>query len=102
MSSENVSAEQLRLFIEIDGGIKASNIAQCFNAGVDVFVAGSAVFSPKDRAKAIADLKAGKPIYVGPIKSNTGKLVIDKTYGNYDPFLDQTNFLVEGVVGSIS
>jgi ribulose-phosphate 3-epimerase len=43
--------------IEIDGGIKTSNLAQCFNAGVDVFVAGSAVFSPKDRAKAIADLK---------------------------------------------
>jgi ribulose-phosphate 3-epimerase len=45
--------------IEIDGGIKTSNLAQCFRAGVDVFVAGSAVFSPKDRAKAIADLKAG-------------------------------------------
>jgi ribulose-phosphate 3-epimerase len=46
--------------IEIDGGIKSSNLAQCHKAGVDVFVAGSAVFSPKDRAKAIADLKAAR------------------------------------------
>jgi simple sugar transport system substrate-binding protein len=50
---------------------------------------------------AIADLKAGKPIFVGPIKSNTGQLAIDKSYGNYDPFLDRMNFLVEGVVGSV-
>jgi ribulose-phosphate 3-epimerase len=44
--------------IEIDGGIKASNIRRCFDAGVDVFVAGSAVFSPGDRSKAIADLRS--------------------------------------------
>src|SRR6195952_1393310 len=49
----------------------------------------------------IADLKAGKPIFVGPIKSNTGKIVIDKSYGNYDPYLDQMNYLVEGVIGSV-
>lgn len=50
---------------------------------------------------AIADLKAGKPIYAGPVKGNTGKVVIDKAYGNYDPFLDRMNFLVEGVIGSV-
>ncbi len=50
---------------------------------------------------AIADLKAGKPIFVGPVKSNTGKLVIDKTYGNYDPYLDRMDYLIEGVVGSV-
>jgi basic membrane protein A and related proteins len=49
---------------------------------------------------AIAELKAGKPIFVGPIKSNKGVVVIDKSYGNYDPFLDKMNYLVEGVVGS--
>lgn len=50
---------------------------------------------------AIADLKAGKPIFVGPIKSNTGKLVIDKSYGNYDPYLDRMDYLIEGVAGSL-
>ena len=51
---------------------------------------------------AIADLKAGKPIYVGPLKDNKGKTVIDKTYDNYDPYLDGMNYLLEGVVGSIT
>ena len=52
---------------------------------------------------AIADLKAKKPIYVGPLKDNkTGKIVIDKAYDNLDPYLDQMNYLLEGVVGSIT
>ena len=29
-----------------------------------------------------------------------GKVVIDKTYGNLDPFLDKMDYLLEGVVGS--
>ena len=45
-------------------------------------------------------MKAGKPIYVGPLKDNKGVVVIDKTYDNYDPFLDGMGFLLEGVVGS--
>ncbi|MBC7955113.1 MAG: hypothetical protein H7Y33_04485 [Cytophagales bacterium] len=49
----------------------------------------------------MADLKAGKPIFVGPIKSNKGVVVIDKSYGNHDPFLDKMNYLIEGVIGSI-
>ena len=50
---------------------------------------------------AIADMKARKPIYVGPLKDNkTGKVVIAKTYDNLDPFLDQMDYLLEGVVGS--
>ena len=50
---------------------------------------------------AIADMKAKKPIYVGPLKDNkTGKVVIDKTYGNLDPYLDKMDYLLEGVVGS--
>jgi basic membrane protein A and related proteins len=51
---------------------------------------------------AIADLKAGKPIFVGPIKDNTGKVVIEKTLGLYDGSLWGTNYLVEGIVGSIT
>ncbi|MFZ2102442.1 MAG: BMP family ABC transporter substrate-binding protein, partial [Oricola sp.] len=50
----------------------------------------------------IAGLKAKKPIYVGPLKDNQGNVVIDKTYDNYDPFLDGMNYLLEGVSGSIT
>jgi simple sugar transport system substrate-binding protein len=51
---------------------------------------------------AIADLKANKPIYVGPLKDNKGAVVIDKAYDNKDPYLDGMNYLLEGVVGSIT
>jgi basic membrane protein A and related proteins len=45
---------------------------------------------------------AGEPIFAGPLKDNKGKLVIEKTLGLYDPSLWQTNYLIEGVVGSIT
>jgi basic membrane protein A len=51
---------------------------------------------------AVADLKAGKPIFVGPIKDNKGKVVVEKTYDLYDPFLEHMNYLVEGVNGSLA
>jgi basic membrane protein A and related proteins len=51
---------------------------------------------------AIEGLKAQKPIYVGPLKDNTGKVVLDKTFENYDPVLDGMGFLLEGVKGSIT
>ena len=47
-------------------------------------------------------LKAGKPIFVGPIKDNTGKVVIEGTLGLYDGALWGTDYLIEGVVGSIT
>src|SRR5260370_115367 len=50
---------------------------------------------------AIADLKAGKPIFVGEVKSNTGKIIISKDTGLYDPSLEATDYLVEGIVGSV-
>jgi ribulose-phosphate 3-epimerase len=45
--------------IEIDGGIDTNNIALVAEAGVDAFVAGSAVFNQPDRKAAIAALRAG-------------------------------------------
>ncbi|MGF6767725.1 basic membrane protein A [Paraburkholderia sp. GAS199] len=66
------------------------------------FGAGASPAARQAALTAIADLKSGKPMYAGPVKSNTGKLVLDKATGNYDPILDKTNFLVEGVIGSIS
>jgi basic membrane protein A and related proteins len=65
------------------------------------FGAGASDAARKAATAAIADLRAKKPIYVGPLKDNkTGKVVIDKTYDNLDPYLDQMNYLLEGVVGS--
>jgi len=52
-------ARQVReeLIISIDGGINASTIAACAQAGVDLFVAGSAVFDASDYAVALKELR---------------------------------------------
>src|SRR5277367_5571314 len=64
------------------------------------FGAGATPEAQKAALVASEGLKAKKPIYVGPLKDNKGKVVIDKTYGNLDPFLDKMDYLLEGVVGS--
>ncbi|MFH1026569.1 MAG: ribulose-phosphate 3-epimerase [Pseudomonadota bacterium] len=43
--------------LEVDGGVKVSNIAQVSHAGADVFVAGSAVFGSSDYFATIAEMK---------------------------------------------
>ena len=49
------------IWLEIDGGIKPGNIAEVAQAGVDTFVAGSAIFSAPDNdgyyRKVIADMR---------------------------------------------
>jgi ribulose-phosphate 3-epimerase len=45
------------IWLEIDGGVKADNIARIAEAGADTFVAGSAIFGEKDRAAAIARMR---------------------------------------------
>jgi ribulose-phosphate 3-epimerase len=44
--------------VEIDGGIKVSNIAAAARAGADTFVAGSAIFGSGDYAATIAAMKS--------------------------------------------
>jgi len=39
-----------RIYLEVDGGVKADNIRQIAAAGADTFVAGSAVFGARNRA----------------------------------------------------
>jgi len=53
---------------------------------------------------AIAALKAGKPIFVGPINDNKGNVIVaaGNSLGNYAPELETTNYLVEGVEGSVT
>jgi len=52
-----VESGHLRLHVEVDGGINATTIEAAAEAGADVFVAGSAVFSAADPAQAVADLR---------------------------------------------
>jgi ribulose-phosphate 3-epimerase len=53
-----VDTGHLRVMIQVDGGISADTIEQAAAAGADCFVAGSAVYSAKDPAAAVADLRA--------------------------------------------
>ncbi len=46
------------LLIEVDGGIGENTIKQAYEAGVDVCVAGTAVFKTDDPSQAISSLKA--------------------------------------------
>jgi ribulose-phosphate 3-epimerase len=45
------------IWLEVDGGIKADNIAEVARAGADTFVAGSAIFGSKDYAATIRDMR---------------------------------------------
>ncbi len=51
---------------------------------------------------AIDDMKADKPIFVGGIKDNRGNVIAAKTVALYDGSLWGTNYLIEGVIGSIT
>jgi ribulose-phosphate 3-epimerase len=48
---------EMSFLIEIDGGINADTIQPARAAGIDIFVAGSAVFGAKDRKAALAELR---------------------------------------------
>jgi len=54
---DRIDAGQLRLFLEIDGGIAEDTIEQAAEAGVDVFVAGSAVYERDDPGAAVELLR---------------------------------------------
>ena len=52
-----VDAGELTIVVEIDGGINADTIEEAAEAGVDCFVAGSAVYSAEDPAAAVESLR---------------------------------------------
>ena len=52
-----IDTGHLRLLVEIDGGVNAETIEQAAEAGVDCFVAGSAVYGAEEPGKAIAALR---------------------------------------------
>lgn len=55
---EAVSAANLELSVQVDGGINRETIAQAAEAGADVFVAGSAIYRAQDAAAEIAALRS--------------------------------------------
>ena len=56
-AKEMISAAGNDIRLEIDGGVKADNIAEIARAGADTFVAGSAIFGSNDYAKTILDMR---------------------------------------------
>jgi ribulose-phosphate 3-epimerase len=52
-----IDAGELTILVEIDGGINDDTIEQAAEAGVDCFVAGSAVYSAEDPAAAVQALR---------------------------------------------
>jgi len=66
------------ILLEIDGGVKESNIAEIAAAGADTFVAGSAIFGQGDYAARIAELRArlaGAHVDTPPAAAAAPKLV---------------------------
>ena len=46
------------IWLEVDGGVKADNIAEIARAGADTFVAGSAIFGASDYNATVATMRA--------------------------------------------
>ncbi|ETP68625.1 ribulose-phosphate 3-epimerase [Planococcus glaciei] len=55
--SQIIRERGLDIEIQIDGGINEETIVPCAKAGANVFVAGSAIYSQKDRAAALQGIK---------------------------------------------
>ncbi|GGZ08712.1 ribulose-phosphate 3-epimerase [Streptomyces poonensis] len=54
---ELISKHGLEMWLQVDGGVSASTIERCAEAGADVFVAGSAVYGAEDPAEAVRALR---------------------------------------------
>jgi len=87
--------------------VKGQPLPNLYEGGFDrdmvqntAFGAGATDAARKAATAAMAELKNGAPIFVGPIKDNKGTVVIEKPLGLYDPTLWSTNYLVDGVIGS--
>jgi len=52
-----IDASGLDIRLEVDGGVKADNIAEIAAAGADTFVAGSAIFNSPDYAQTISKMR---------------------------------------------
>lgn len=55
---KKIQASGRDVWLEVDGGVKADNIAEIAQAGADTFVAGSAIFGSKNYAATIREMRA--------------------------------------------
>ena len=54
---ELITAGDLDVWVQVDGGVSAATIQECADAGADTFVAGSAVYQSADPAKVVSTLR---------------------------------------------
>ena len=67
------------------------------------FGAGASEKAKAAATAAIEALKKDAPIFKGPLKDNKGAVVLDKaSYDNGAPELNSMNYLLEGVIGSLT
>ena len=52
-----IAATGRDIWLEVDGGVKAENIAEIARAGADTFVAGSAIFGAADYVAAVREMR---------------------------------------------
>lgn len=100
------------MFETLVNGVRAkASLPNFITGGYDKDYVRSSPFgagaTPKaiDAAKAaIVAMRAETPIFVGPISDNSGRLVVPAgtTYGPYADELQRTDYLIEGVIGSIT
>tara|TARA_B110000467_G_C18275135_1_gene454887 strand:- start:395 stop:1066 length:672 start_codon:yes stop_codon:yes gene_type:complete len=55
---EKIKQSGRNIRLQVDGGVKASNIAEIAEAGADMFVAGSAIFSQTNYKVAVDEMRA--------------------------------------------
>ena len=54
--------------LEVDGGVKTHNAASCVEAGVDIIVAGSAVYNDRETPqRSLAALRGAIPVAQAPV-----------------------------------
>ncbi len=58
LARQRIEASGRDIWLEVDGGVKADNIAAIARAGADTFVAGSAIFNEKDRKAALTRMRS--------------------------------------------
>jgi simple sugar transport system substrate-binding protein len=96
-------------FIEIlqQGGTLPNFVTGGYDKGYVLsspFGAGATPAAISAATTAMQAMKSNDAIFVGPIKDNAGKIVVPAgtTYGPYAAELQQTSYLIDGVVGSIA
>lgn len=64
---ELIDKHGLELWLQVDGGVSLETIERCAEAGADVFVAGSAVFSADDPDAMVSSLRNAAAVAARPL-----------------------------------